>query len=191
MKLAAILRAVGAGIIRNTVPGGGLLVDALNAALPNDSQLTADATVADIQGRLDGLPAEQRDELLEREFNLRETELTERYSTLRTMLESDATNPHTTRPKIALGSFYVVTFASVISILLWAYGIVDGDKDLLATVTDGWPFVLSVIGPFVTLLWAYFGILSKEQRNRLSAATGSPLTGVVGSILKTLTKGGA
>ena len=98
----------------------------------------------------------------------------ENNTTVRELLKADAKNPHTTRPKIALGAFYVVAFVTIATISLWAYGVLAQNDVLVKTVMDGWPFILAVIGPLVTLLWAYFGVLKQEQRNRLDAATGAP-----------------
>ena len=181
-KLIDIIKSVGAGIIREVVPGGGLLLGAVNAILPPDKQLPNTATGKDVDFVIQGLPADQRAGVLNKEFDVELTQIKESYSALRTMLEQDAKTPHSTRPKIALGAFRVVAFSCVIVISIWAYGVLDGDSELVKTVTDGWAFILAVIAPFVILLKSYFGVLKTEHRNRLDAANGSTASGIASLI---------
>ena len=98
-KLMDIIKTVGAGIIRETVPGGGLLLGAINAILPADKKLPDTATGQDIDYVIKGLPAESRAAILDKEFDVELTQIKESYSTLRVMLEQDAKNQHSTRPE--------------------------------------------------------------------------------------------
>ncbi|MGB0733350.1 MAG: hypothetical protein ACPGPF_06270, partial [Pontibacterium sp.] len=84
---------------------------------------------------------------------------------------------HTTRPYIAKGAFHVVAFAVVAVISIWGYSVISDDQEMLRNVVDGWEFILAAIAPMVTLLWSYFGVLRREQQNRLEAASGQKLTG--------------
>lgn len=185
MNLWDIVKTVGGSVIRNAVPGGGLLVDVVNEFLPDDKKLPAEATGSDIATAVDSLPAEQRAQLMAREFDVDITQIQESNSTLRAMLDADTKTPHTTRPYIAKGAFHVVAFVTIVVISLWAYGVAVKDEALVTAIMGGWQFVLAVIGPLVTLLWAYFGILKQEQRNKLNAATGST-TGGLSGIISTL-----
>lgn len=188
MKLWDIVKTVGSSVVRNAVPGGGLLVDVVNEFLPDDRKLPAEATGSDIATAVDSLPAEQRAQLMAREFDVDITQIQESNATVRAMLEADTKTPHTTRPYIAKGSFHVIAFVTVVTISLWAYGVAIKDDALVTAIMDGWQFVLAVIGPLVTLLWAYFGILKQEQRNRLDAARGGStangISGIISNILK-------
>ena len=125
---------------------------------------------------------------MEKEFDVSITQIKESNSTVRAMLESDTKNPHTTRPYIAKGAFHVVAFVVIVTISVWAYGVFIRDDDLVKTVMGGWQFVLAVIGPLVTLLWAYFGVLKQEHKNKLDAANGSStpagIAGILSSIIK-------
>ena len=182
MKLWDIVKTVGGAVVRNAVPGGGLLVDVVNEFLPDDKKLPAGATGTDVQAAVDKLPPDQRAQLMGREFDVQ----IEHHHTLQAMLQAEQGCSHTTRPRIALGSFHLVAFVTIVAILLWAYAIAIESEKLVAAVVDGWPFVAAVIAPFVTLLWAYFGVLKNEQRNRLNAVNGStagPLGGIISKIL--------
>ena len=98
MKLWDIVKTVGGSVVRNAVPGGGLLVDVVNEFLPDDKKLPAEATGSDIASAVDSLPAEQRAQLMAREFDVDITQIQESNSTLRAMLDADTKTPHTTRP---------------------------------------------------------------------------------------------
>jgi len=187
-KLFDILKKVGAGIIRDVVPGGGLLVAAVNAVLPSDKQLPPTATGKDIDYVVAGLPAEQRAAILGKEFDVEMTQIKEGNETLRAMLKHDAENPHSTRPKIALGAFRVVAFVCIAVVSMWSYAVLTGNDKMVESITGGWMFVAAVIAPLVTLLWAYFGILKQEHKNKLNAAGGTSPVGNVINILSSLAK---
>jgi len=187
LKLSNILKTIGAGIIREVVPGGGLLLGAVNAVLPPDKQLPNTATGNDIDFVIQGLPADQRASVLEKEFDIELTQIKESHSTIRTMLEQDAKTSHSTRPKIALGAFRVVAFSCITVISVWSYGVLTGDSVLVKAVMDGWAFILAAIAPLTVLLQSYFGVLKSEHRNRLYAANGSTTSGIaslISSIIK-------
>lgn len=186
MDFMGIVKAVGTGLVRS-IPGGGLILDVVNEYLPADKKLDNKASGQDMGAALSNMTGDDRAELMGRKFDIEETEIKESHDTLRTMLEADASSPHTTRPRIAWWSFVVLAIVSVGAVLIWGYGVVSEKKDLAKAVVDGWPFVLSIVAPFVVLLRAYFGILTKEQNTRLQAAGGNTqpagLAGLIGSIL--------
>ncbi len=189
MKLWDIVKTVGSAALQVALPGtGSLIVGAVNELLPDDKKLPAGATGDDVNNAIAKLPPEQQASVMEKEFDVSITQIKESNSTVRTMLESDAKNPHSTRPYIAKGSFHVVAFVVIVTISVWAYGVLVSDDSLVKTVMGGWQFVLAVIGPLVTLLWAYFGVLKQEHKNKLDAANGSStpagIAGILSSIIK-------
>jgi len=188
MKLWDILKTVGSVALQVALPGAGsAIVAAVNAFLPDDSKLPAAATGNEINDAIAKLPPEQQAAVLEKQFDVSITEIRESNSTIRAMLESDAKNPQTTRPYIAKGSFLVVAFVSILSMSMWSYGVLSGNASLVSVVMGGWQFILALIAPLVTLLWAYFGVLKKEHKDRLDAANGnttlSGISGILTSIL--------
>lgn len=188
MKLWDVVKSVGSSVIREVVPGGGILVDAVNEFLPDDQKLPNNATGKDVDKALASLPADQRARIMEKEFDVDITQIRQSNETVRAMLAADATTKHTTRPYIAKHAFHVVAFAVILTVAAWAYGVIASDDMMVQAITNGWPFILSVIGPFVVLLRAYFGVLRDEDRNRMSAASGnsSPagLAGALSGLLK-------
>lgn len=188
MKLWDVVKSVGSSVIREVVPGGGILVDAVNEFLPDDKKLPNNATGKDVDNALAALPADQRARIMEKEFDVDITQIRQSNETVRAMLAADAKTKHTTRPYIAKHAFHVVAFAVIATVSAWWVGVVTSDETMVDAITNGWPFILSVIGPFVILLRAYFGVLRDEDRNRMSAASGnsSPagLAGALSGLLK-------
>ena len=159
------------------------IIAAANRLLGNDKQLDVNATGEDLREAIDSLPLEDQAELLRQRFDSRELETRESYATLRAMIERDAQNPHSTRPFIAKGAFLVVSFVVVVAVICWAYGVLTSNVVIVTAVMSGWQFILAIIGPLVTLLWSYFGVLRKENKNKLDAANGvSVPEGVVSTI---------
>lgn len=188
MKIWDILKNVGTSIIRNVVPGGGMIVDVVNDLLPDDKKLPQDATGSQITDAINSLPPDQRARVMEKELDVDIEYIQQTYTTNRAMLEAESKSQHTTRPYIAKGSFHVTSFTILAAVGMWSYGVASGNDDMVKTVMDGWPFILSVIGPLVSLLWAYFGILKKESKDRLDAATGNNaprgVAGLISSLIK-------
>lgn len=190
MKLWDIVRKVGGTALQIALPSAGsIIVDAVNELLPKGKKLPEGATGDDINKAIDGLPPEQRASVMEKEFDVDIIQIQESNSTLRTMLESEAASPQSTRPKIAMGAFRVVSFISIAVVALWFYAVVKGDKELVKSVVDGWPLVGVLTVPFVGWLNHYFGILKTEQKNKLNAAAGNPVvSGVTGVLSKIINR---
>ena len=186
MKLWDILKTVGGTALQIALPGtGSVIVGAINELLPDNRKLPAGANGDDINSVISKLPAEQQASLLEKEFDVKITQIQESHSTVRKMLESDVQNPHTTRPYIAKGSFLVVAFVILSTTCVWSYAVISNNHELVKIVMNGWQFQLAAIGPLVTLLWAYFGVLKQEHKTKLDAANGfSTGGGILSKILK-------
>jgi len=188
MNVWDIVKTVGSGIISSVVPGGGAIIGAINAMLPDDKKLPENATGEQAADAIQSLPPDQRAQVIQKEFEVDITQIVEAHSTVRAMLDADAKTPHTTRPYIAKGSFHVVAFTIITAVSIWSYGVSTQKPELVKAVMDGWPFILAVIAPLVVLLHAYFGVLKQEQKNKLDAAGGSTapsgIVGLVSSLLK-------
>lgn len=189
MKLWDIVKTVGSAALQVALPGtGSLIVGAVNELLPDDKKLPAGATGDDLNSAIASLPPEQQASVMEKEFDVSITQIKESNSTLRTMLESDAANPHSTRPRIALGAFRVVSFISILIVSMWAWAVIKGDEKLVKAVVDGWPLAFAIIGPFVGWLNNYFGTLKQEHKNKLDAANGSSTPAGIAGILSNIIK---
>lgn len=165
MKLLDIAKQAGAALFREAVPGGALILDGLNAFLPDDKKLGPNVTGDEM---LRDLPPE----VLAKQFDVQLELIRQAGETNRAMLHAEANSKQTTRPRIALGAFRVVAYVVMLVTSMWAVAVLRADENMLATVTEGWPFILAVLGPLVGWLNSYFGVLRDEHRNRLEAVTG-------------------
>jgi len=172
MNVWDIVKTVGAGAISALVPGGGAIVGAINAFLPDSSKLPQDATGKQAAEAIQSLPASDRAAIMAKEFDVTITEIKESHSTVRAMLEADAKIPHTTRPYIAKGSFHVIAFTIIAIVSVWIVSVYTEANATVKAVMDGWPFIVAVLAPLVTLLHAYFGVLKHEHKQKLDAANG-------------------
>lgn len=120
--------------------------------------------------------------------DLEKTKFQERAKTTRTMLETEAVSKHTTRPKIALGAFRVVSFISIGIFSVWAVAVLRDKTALVTAIQEGWPFIVGLILPFVGWLNSYFGILKEEQKDKLGALNGQMPASTVGILSKLASK---
>ena len=174
MKLLDILKKVGGVALQVAMPGGqgALVLKAVNALMPANKQLGATATATEVDQVIRSLPASEQAELFNKEFDVQIVQLQESNSTLREMLLRDAQNPHSTRPHIALGSFYVVAFTVVCATSIFFYGVCSKDPKMVDAIVAGWPFILSAGAPLVLLLRSYFGVLRSESKQKLESTLG-------------------
>jgi hypothetical protein len=193
MDLLSIAKAVGTGVVSTMVPGGPAIVAAVNAFLPKESALPATATGTDIINVASSLPVADREKFYDMQFDVQLETIKQEGETARTMLMTEATTPHTTRPYIAKGSFQLIAVCTFLIVAGWLIAVIMKDKNMVAAITAGWPWVVGLLAPFVTLLYRYFGVLKTEQAQKLDAANNSPANGLasaVGGIIKALKKQG-
>lgn len=175
-KLWDIVKTVGSTALQVALPGTGTaIVSAINEFLPSDEKLPSGATGDDAIDAISRMNPEAQAAVMTKQFDVDITRIRQQHATLQAMLTSDATQKHTTRPHIAKGCFYVVAFATVVTVSIWAYAVATKDEEMLSAINGGWVFALSVIGPLVTVLHAYFGVLRKESADKLNAANGNPI----------------
>ena len=81
MNIWNIVKGVGAGVI-SSVPGGSLVLSAVNALLPNDKQLPNTATGEQLGNAVSNLPPDKQAEILSKEFDVDITQIEQSNSTL-------------------------------------------------------------------------------------------------------------
>ena len=190
MNIWDIVKNVGTGIFSEVVPGGRAILNVVNEFLPSDSKLSESSTVEDVNVAINSLPDDLQVELAKEQFKVD----IKAYETLQTMLASDSTSTHTTRPWIAKWAFvFTAVFSGTIGfvvIALWAYAVAIANTELVKAVVDGWPFVLALIGAvtgtFTILLKAYFGLLSKEHENKIGGSTGNYKPSAIAQVINSI-----
>jgi len=94
-----------------------------------------------------------------------------------------------TRPQIAMMMAKVTSFVIIAFSTIWMVAVLNNQVAMIKTLADSWPLMLTVIATPTALLRAYFGMRSKEKKNRYSAAVGQPiqsnlLTNIISMIRK-------
>ncbi len=188
MNLGDILKTVGSGLIQTLLPGtGSLIVAGINEFLPGDKQLPNNATGEQAQSAIDELSPELRASVLEKQYDVKIEHIKQSYGALNTMLSANAQSTHTTRPKIAYQSFQVIAFSTISVIAVFCFAVVTGNIEMIEVIKGSWLFIFGVITPLVTVLHAYFGVLTNESKDRLNAAQGhkvDPVSGLIGKLFK-------
>ena len=183
MKLGDILKTVGTGLIATYAgPAAPLIIGGINNFLSDDDKLPENATVEQANTAISKLTPEQQASVLEKEYDVK----IEAYNTLQVMLQANAQSKHTTRPKIAYQSFQVIAFVNIVAISLWAWAVINSDNPL-ASINDSWAFIGTLTGTLTTLLYAYFGILRDESKDKMNSAQGhkvDPVSGLIGKLFK-------
>lgn len=168
MNLKKILRKVGKNVISDVIPGAGTVLSVVEPFLGKiDPRATTGEELEDL---IDDLPPEQQVQILAHKFDVEIEETKQQGETVRAMLEAERHSKHTTRPHIALGSFYALAGLSfcVMAVML---GAVLKSDDPLMHMINAWPVFMVILTPFATIIYQYFGKLTKEQQNRLDSVT--------------------
>ena len=183
MDLGSVLKKVGAAIIKDVVPGGGLVVDLVNAFLPENQKLPAGATGAQAMTAISSLPADQQVIVMSKQLDVELAEINGWSQVVDSLAQADASGS-STRPDIAVMMAKVVAFAVVVAISSWAIAILTEKQALLKDLNDSWGLLLTILGTPTALLRAYFGMRSDEKKSRYSAATGGvvPQGGLIASL---------
>jgi len=173
MKLLDIVSRVGTAVLKDLVPGGAAIVDGINALLPDDKKLPADATGTQVAGAVGTLTPEQQSQVLMKEYDLQIAEVNS-WSQVQGSL-ADADKAHaSTRPQIAGWMAACVVFAVFMAVTAWAISIFTESPSMLKAVQQSWPLIVTIIGTPTFLLKTYFGARMKEKQSRYAAAMGKP-----------------
>lgn len=174
MELGTILKKIGGSVIKNVIPGGGiasLVIDSINAFLPEDKQLPEAATGDQAMSAIASLPPDQQAQVLSKQFDVEIAEINGWVQVVESLAKADATGA-STRPEIALMMARVVCFAVIVAISSWAVAVLTNKENLLGNLNGSWPLVVAVLATPTALLRSYFGMRTDEKKSRYSAATG-------------------
>jgi hypothetical protein len=186
LKLKDILKSVGSAVIRNVIPGGGVVIDAVNAMLPDDKKLPNDATGEQVKHAVDSLPPDQAAMIMAKELDV-EIEQIRSWAQIQDSLAKADASGSSTRPWIAKLMAVAVFITIMTVIAAWASAMLNQYTDVLKQIKDSWEFLAIVLAIPSALLRAYFGMRTKEKQARYSAASGQELGGI-GKILGALKK---
>lgn len=189
MKLKNVLTKVGTAILKNVVPGAGIVLDTVNALLPADKKLELDmATGQDVITAINSLPAETQAGIYEKEFDVEIEDIkgfTERF---KAAADADKSG-NTARPEIALMMAKTVCFAIILFVSVWAYAAAMEKDSIVTGLANSWALMGTILSIPSAVLYGYFGLRTKEKQSRYQMATDQPIgTGLIGSIIKAIKK---
>lgn len=165
------------------IPGGPVILSAVNAMLPEDEKLPEAATGQQIVDKVNSLPADQRASLMEKQLDVDIAEITA-WERIQASLAVADTSGASTRPYIAMMMAWLVVIETAVIVFVLAVAIWQKDDTTLTVLQEFWPLLLALIGTPTALLRAYFGMRTNEKKARYSAATGQDLTGGIVGLIK-------
>lgn len=189
MELGKILTTVGGTLLKNVIPGAGIIIDMVNGFLPDDKKLDLNTTTGtNITQAINMLPPEQQAQVLSKEFDVEIEEIRGFSTRFQAAMEADKTG-NTTRPQIALMMGRIVSFAVIVSITALFIAVYTKDSATIDKMSDLWPLMLAILATPTALLRAYFAMRSKEKETRYQVATDQPVSGsVIGQIVSMFKK---
>jgi len=168
------------------IPGGPLILGAVNAMLPEDEKLTENATGQDIRNAVNKLSPDQRVSLMEKELDVEIAEIKSWEGIQASLAHADAAGA-STRPFIAVMMAWVVVAVVMLFMATWSYSVYTDNSFLTDSLSDSWPLFGTVIGTPTYLLKSYFGMRTKEKTTRYNAAAGQP-TSALSNLITALKK---
>ncbi len=188
MNIGEVLKKAGAAVLKEVVPGGGLILELINQFLPDEKKLPATATGAEAQAAIQALPPEQQTQILMKEMDVAMAEINTWPQVIASLASADASGA-STRPFIALLMAWAVSGTVAVFVVAWAAAIATDQTATLKALAESWPMMLAVLGTPTALLRAYFGLRSDEKKARYSTATGGQVLqgGPLLNLIKTLT----
>jgi len=164
------------------IPGGPLILGAINAMLPDDKKLPESATGGDMRDAVNQLAPEQRASLMEKQLDV-EIEGIKSWTSIQEAHSIADAVGSSTRPAIAMMMAWVIVIEVAVIVGAWAFAVITGKADIVKAINDAWPMLLAIVATPTALLRAYFGMRTKEKTARYSTATGQPV-GVVANLIK-------
>ena len=169
MKIAKILAKVGTSVLKQVIPGAGVVIDTINAFLPEDNKLPAEATGDQAITAINQLPATEQAMVLQKELDIEIAEIEEWTKRVDALARADAAGS-STRPQIAKMMAWLVVISGFMFVFAWALSIATDDVETLKALADSWQMMLAVLGTPTALLRAYFGMREREKKTRYTLA---------------------
>lgn len=187
MNIGKILAKVGMGILKNAIPGVGMVIDTVNAFLPDDKKIGPESTGAQAVAAINSLPAEKQAEVLSKQLDVEIVEIQEHTKVINALADVDKTGK-STRPFIACLMAWAVFLGIITAVGSWSYALIANNVEMMKAVKDSWPLLATMIGIPAGVVNSYFGKRFKEKKARYEMVQGAqPGTGGFAGIIKGVT----
>ena len=183
MNIGKILAKVGGSIIKNVVPGAGIVVDAINAFLPEDKKIPANATGKQASDAINSLPSADQVTVLSKQLDVEIIDAQEYTKVITALADADKSGS-STRPAIAKMMAWIVSFSVIVFSSALAIAIFNEATETIKQLSDTWPLMLAILATPTALLRAYFGMRTKEKKARYGIGSGqAKSSGLLGDIV--------
>jgi hypothetical protein len=188
MKIGSILAKVGSAVLKNAIPGAGMIIDTVNAFLPADKKLPGNATGAQAIKAINDLPPEAQADVLSKQLDVDIAEINSFTQVQEAHAIADGPGS-STRPAIAKSMSRVIAFTIILYVSMWSIAVFKSDTGTLNVLNDSYLMLLAMIGTPVAVVLQYFGKRTKEKTDRYHLAHGqqAPLGGIA-SVIRTFIK---
>lgn len=188
MKLGKILKSVGKNLVKNVVPGADIIFDTLEDITGKKLFDRDNATGEDVTKAINFMSSQDQMMVLTKEFDVEiveEQEWTKRFEAAN---KADETGK-STRPEIAkMVAFTVCLPVNLFSVALFFSALMD-KKEMVDSLSNCSMIVISITTPLLALLYAYFGMRTREKQSRYNMAVDQPApTGIIGSLVNLIKK---
>ncbi len=187
MNLGKILAKVGMGILKNAIPGVGMVVDTVNAFLPKGKKIGPESTGAQAIEAINSLPPNKQAEVLSKRLDVEIVEVQEHTKVISALAEVDKTG-NSTRPFIAALMAWAVFIGVIAAVGSWAYALVADSVPRMKDDKDSWPLLATILSIPAGEVKSYFGKRFKEKKARYEIAQGKLAeTGGIAGLVKGVT----
>ena len=173
MNIGRILAKVGTSIISSVVPGAGIVIDAVNAFLPDEKKLPTNATGTQASDAINSLPPSAQAQVLSKQLDVEITEAQEYTKVISALADADKAG-NSTRPMIAKMMAQIVSFSVIVFASALAIAIFRDASEMIKQLSDTWPLMLAILATPTALLRAYFAMRTKEKKARYNIGAGQP-----------------
>lgn len=171
------------GVASTLIPGGPIILGAINAMLPEDNKLPPTATGADMHQAVNNLSPDAKASLMEKELDVEIAEIEGWVNIQESMSKADIAG-NSTRPFIALMMAWALVIELAAIIFVWGMAVWSKDNATLTILSNSWGMLAVLIGIPMELLRYYFGKRTKEKQSRYSAMSGQDVGGGLAGIIK-------
>jgi len=179
MNIGSILKTVGMGLL-SASPFGAVAIPLINAILPDDKKLSANATGDVAIAAIKQLPPEEQRKLNLAEINLLVKEEEGRTARYQAMTSSDGQETRAKQVNKAMNALIVISIAFMAAT---AYVYVKHGAEAAFSIEMAGVF-LTVTGTFTYVIRAYFGDLRTETKSRHATIDDKPQPlGLLASLL--------